>query len=114
MINGFHVPKGTSCLLATYLLHRNPDIYPNPEVFNPDRFLPENSIRRHPYAYIPFSAGPRNCIGQRFAMMELKAVIAYVMRNFTIRSLDHPDKLHLTAEMVLRCSGGLRITLENR
>ncbi|XP_023224048.1 cytochrome P450 4c3-like [Centruroides sculpturatus] len=113
-INGFKIPGGTSCLVATYILHHNPDVYPNPEIFDPDRFLPENITGRHPYAYIPFSAGPRNCIGQRFAMMELKVAIAHVMRNFTIRSLDHRDKLHLTAEMVLRCSEGLRITLEER
>jgi cytochrome P450 len=49
--------------IATYLVHRDPEIYPNPEEFQPERFLPENSQGRDPFAWIPFSAGPRNCLG---------------------------------------------------
>lgn len=60
----YTVPAGTLCIIETYNLHHREDLYKNAHIFDPERFLPENCIGRHPYAYIPFSAGPRNCIGK--------------------------------------------------
>ncbi|KAJ8027006.1 Cytochrome P450 4c3 [Holothuria leucospilota] len=62
-IGGIDVPKGTHVTLGLYLLHRDPNQFPEPEKFDPDRFLPSNSEGRHNFAFIPFSAGHRNCIG---------------------------------------------------
>lgn len=62
--SGYLIPKGVEILVQIYDLHHNPDIYPDPEKFDPDRFLPENTANRHPFAYLPFSGGPRNCIGE--------------------------------------------------
>ncbi|XP_043401750.1 cytochrome P450 4V2 [Chelonia mydas] len=62
-IRGFKIPKGTEVVIVTYALNRDPEVFPDPEEFRPERFFPENSSGRHIYAYVPFSAGSRNCIG---------------------------------------------------
>lgn len=108
------VPKGSTCVVFTHALHNNPKYFLKPEVFDPDRFLPENSIGRHPFAFVPFSAGPRNCIGQKFAQMEVKVILAKIIRNYCIKTRDHRDKLELVGELVLRARNGLNISLSPR
>lgn len=58
------VPKGTRVMIPVYSIHHDPEIYPKPEIFDPDRFTEENKSRRPHYAYLPFGSGPRNCIGK--------------------------------------------------
>lgn len=58
------VPAGATVVIATFKIHRKEDIYPNPTKFDPDNFLPERTANRHYYAFIPFSAGPRSCVGK--------------------------------------------------
>ena len=62
-IGSYVIPKGCSIGIATGNLHRDPEVWNDPETFDPERFLLENVKGRHPFAYVPFSAGPRNCIG---------------------------------------------------
>lgn len=62
--SGKELPAGATVVIATYKLHRREDVYPNPTKFDPDNFLPERSANRHYYAFVPFSAGPRSCVGK--------------------------------------------------
>ncbi|XP_068445341.1 cytochrome P450 4V8 [Clinocottus analis] len=113
-INGFKVPKGANAIIVTYALHRDPRYFPEPEEFRPDRFLPENSAGRPPYAYVPFSAGLRNCIGQRFALMEEKVILASILRNFNVEACQKREDLRPLGELILRPENGIRIKLEKR
>nr|CAD7259852.1 unnamed protein product [Timema shepardi] len=109
-------PQEQTLLIFPFYIHRNPRIYPDPEVFNPDRFSKESSQERHPFAYLPFSAGPRNCIGQRFALLEGKNILSTVLRNLRIESLDKPEDIAVLGELILRPKHELRVkvTLRNQ
>ncbi|GFU03020.1 cytochrome P450 4c3 [Nephila pilipes] len=113
-ICGFKVPKGTTCLVSIYFLHRDKDVFPDPEEFDPDRFLPEHSVKIPEYGYIPFSAGPRNCIGQKFAVMEMKTIISSILRNYTIESLDSRDKVLPEMQVTLQPSIPIRVRIRSK
>ncbi|KAB7493926.1 Cytochrome P450 4c3 [Armadillidium nasatum] len=105
-IDNYTIPKGTTALITTYRLHRDEKQFPDPEEFIPDRFSPDYPIKRHPYAYIPFSAGPRNCIGQKFAVMEEKIVLSSFFRNYRVESTVKREDLLLRGELILRPEDG--------
>ncbi|XP_023238241.1 cytochrome P450 4c3-like [Centruroides sculpturatus] len=113
-VGDYILPAKSSLAVNIYGIHHNPTVFVNPEVFDPDRFLPENCAKHHPFAFLPFSAGPRNCIGQRFAMMEMKTVLANVLRHFRVKSLDHRDKIFESGDAILRPKFGIRMIVEKR
>ncbi|XP_069699703.1 cytochrome P450 4C1-like [Periplaneta americana] len=113
-IGGYTLPAGCILTLHIYQVHRNPKQFPNPHKFDPDIFLPERIAKRHPYAYVPFSAGPRNCVGQKFALLEEKTVLSYMLRNFKWSSLDEVEDIKLVAELVLRPENGIRLKITKR
>ena len=75
-IGGYRVPKGALVFLIPFVIHRRPQLWPDPERFDPDRFTPEQESERPRFAYIPFGGGPRGCIGNQFAMVEAQLIVA--------------------------------------
>lgn len=107
---GYRIEKGTIVGILPYVLHRNPRHWPNPESFDPDRFLPERSAERPRYAYLPFGGGPRQCIGNAFAMMEAQIVLAMIARRYRLENVaGHPFALDPT--VTLRPRHGIRATI---
>lgn len=83
-IGGHHVPAGSNIVLCPYVTHRHTDFWTNPEAFDPDRFTPERAAGLHRLAYFPFSGGPRKCIGNAFAMLQMPIVLAMVAQRFDL------------------------------
>ncbi|KAM6216828.1 cytochrome P450 4F2-like [Rhynchocyon petersi] len=108
--DGRVIPKGITCIINIFETHHNPSLWPNPEVYDPSRFNFENSMKRPALAFIPFSAGPRNCIGQKFAMAEMKVVLALTLLHFRILPGDQePQRV---PELILRAEKGLWLRVE--
>ncbi|XP_023942753.2 cytochrome P450 4C1-like [Bicyclus anynana] len=106
------VPAGVGCAVLPFAMHRSKRIWgPDADSFNPDRFLPEASAKRHPCSYIPFSYGARNCIGRHFGMIVMKSVLANVLRNYKITSSSCG---RLKIEILLFPVSGHMITIEKR
>ncbi|KAJ1530819.1 hypothetical protein ONE63_005666 [Megalurothrips usitatus] len=113
-LGGYKVPAGSLINIPIYHIHRNPKQWPSPHAFDPDNFLPHRVAERHPYSYVPFSAGPRNCIGQKFALMEEKTVLSYILRNYKIHAVERMEDLTLMIDLILRPESGIKVRLERR
>ncbi|KAL6441533.1 hypothetical protein ACFW04_003590 [Cataglyphis niger] len=103
-MGNYVIPKNTLVAVPIMLIHRNPAIWQDPLKFDPDRFLPENLKQIHSYAYIPFSAGSRNCIGQKFAVIEEKVILTAILRKWRVKSMKMHEEMTMHNSAVLRPS----------
>jgi cytochrome P450 len=87
-VGGYRVAAGTILIVGIYALHRDPLLWNDPLVFDPDRFTPQNSVGRDRWQYLPFGAGPRSCVGDHFAMLEATLALATIVRKTEIQSAD--------------------------
>jgi cytochrome P450 len=107
------VPAGAAITISTYVTHRNPTLWPDPERFDPDRFTPERVAARHRFAYLPFGGGPRICIGNGFAMTEALAIVATVAQRWRLR-LAPGHSVEPIGLITLRPASGVWVTAERR
>ena len=112
-IDGFFVPKGSMVAVCPFTLHRAAHSGPSPRRFDPDRFSPERAEGRPKEAYLPFGDGPRVCIGNAFAMMEAKIILATIANGFCLAPTSHrePD---LEPGITLRPRGGIPLRISRR
>jgi cytochrome P450 len=113
VLGGYEVPPNTNVLLPLYLTHRHPDFWEQPESFSPERFAPEHEADRPRFAYMPFAAGPRHCIGESLALYEILMHLYKVARHY--RFIYMPDRpIELEAGINLRTRYPLHMRLERR
>ncbi|XP_004536188.1 probable cytochrome P450 4ac1 [Ceratitis capitata] len=113
-INGLILPPDTEINIHIFDIMRDERHFPDPLRFDPDRFLPENSVNRHPFAFVPFSAGSRNCIGQKFAMLEIKAILVGILQNFQLLPVTTLEEINFENGLVLRTKENVKVQMIKR
>ncbi|HEV7716190.1 MAG TPA: cytochrome P450 [Steroidobacteraceae bacterium] len=110
---GYEIPAGASVMLSPYLLHRHPQFWKEPNAFRPERFAPDHEAERPRFAYMPFAAGPRHCIGESLALYEMLMHLYKVARRYRLTYVaDRP--VELDAQINLRTKNPLFMRLERR
>lgn len=113
-LNGIHIPAGTEVVIPMYALHHDPDAWEDPEKFYPERFRGPAKENSHAFQFLPFGAGPRNCIGMRFALMEIKiALVKILMKYKFVRSPETQVPLIIHPGITLSAKGGVKIRVES-
>ncbi len=112
-IEDVRIPKGAVALVTVYYLHRHPAYWSDPERFDPERFLPEQGEPRHAMAYLPFGLGGRRCVGEDFALLELRAVLARVLQRYRVE-VDPSHPVVAKPELTLKPARGVKLRIEAR
>lgn len=113
VLGDFPIEGGAQVVINIHGVHRHPDFWENPEGFQPERFTPQAQKNRHKYAYLPFSAGPRVCIGNHFALMEATLILAMIAQRYQV-DLVPPYTLEPRMTLTLRPAKGVPVVLRRR
>ena len=113
-LGGYRIRRGSWVFLYPYVTHRDPRFFPNPLRFNPDRFAADSADPIPKYAYFPFGAGPRACVGNTFAMMEMMLIVAMVVQRFRLCLPVGAAPKEAEAMLAIRPKGGLQMQLAHR
>ncbi|MFC7096236.1 cytochrome P450 [Halobaculum marinum] len=115
VLGGYRVPAGTPVSLSQWIVHRDPAHYDDPHEFRPERWTDEMESDLHPLAYFPFASGPRRCVGDRFALLEAKLVLATVLRRRSFDVVEPTDlEGHLEASITTRPTTPIRMRVHER
>ena len=112
-LGGYAVPAGTDVFLSPFVIHRHPAFWDNPERFDPTRFEAGRSDVRHKFAYLPFGAGPRHCIGENFSIFEMMLHLNGAARRFRLRPAE-PEPVTMEARINLRTTRDIQMMVEVR
>nr|XP_047133778.1 LOW QUALITY PROTEIN: cytochrome P450 4V2-like [Hydra vulgaris] len=113
-IDGQFVPKGAQIILLVLMLHSDPNIWENPKEFIPERFETDDWKIKNSYSYLPFSAGSRNCLGQKFAMIEAKMLLYSIMKKFSLKSMQDENEVYGTVDILHKSINGINILFTRR
>ncbi|CAA6799132.1 MAG: Cytochrome P450 [uncultured Aureispira sp.] len=113
-MNGYEIKKDSRLILDVFTLHRHPDHWENPMAFEPERFEPEQKKQRHKYAYIPFGAGQRMCVGNSFAMMEMQVVLVLFLQHFKLTLAKDAPEVVPEPLITLRPKNGILMDISAR
>ena len=111
-LGNYTIPKGVTVAVLLKALHSDPNEFPDPFKFRPERFLRENESQSdNPFRFSPFSGGARNCIGQKFAINEMKVILSKVLTKFEIRSLEKRSEVKAIDCMVSVPENGIKVKI---
>ncbi|VVC41082.1 Cytochrome P450, conserved site,Cytochrome P450,Cytochrome P450, E-class, group I [Cinara cedri] len=108
-LKNYTIPQNTVLGIFPYILHKNEKIFTNPEEFIPERFLDESNKEAFLFGYLPFSAGPRNCIGQKYVMYQMKTILSTILRKSKIETLAKREDIQISMELILRLNSPIKM-----
>jgi len=112
-IGGYRIPKGYTLMIPVYTIHHDPKLWPEPDAFKPERFSKENAKTHHRFSYFPFGGGPRQCIGNNFALMEMQLIIVLMLQKFRFKTTAG-FKPEMHPMVTLRMLHGMHMDIELR